>query len=90
VAETVTEVEDTTRFVLILKAATTCRAYTLTFLGAIASELLVESVTTAPPAGAGAERVTSPATFLPPTCVVGTTVTVEITAVKTPLAREVS
>jgi hypothetical protein len=54
-------------------------AGTVTFAGTVAAPLLLESATTAPPAGAALLNVTVPVDELPPTRLVGFNATLEIT-----------
>ncbi len=60
---------------LIAKLALVEPASTVTVPGTLAAELLLDSVITAPPAGAGALSVTVPVTALPPLTLVGFTLT---------------
>ena len=75
----VTEVEVATALlVLRLKLALVPPAGTVTLAGTVAAAvLLLESVTCAPPAGAGAFSVTVPVEGLPPVTLVGLTVSEE-------------
>jgi len=59
-AEIVTEVEKRTVDVFTLKVALVAPAETVTLEGTLAAPLLLESETCAPPAGAGALRITVP------------------------------
>jgi hypothetical protein len=70
-AETVTVVELETGTVVTAKVAVLALAATVTLAGAVAAALLSERVTTIPPLGAGAFRVTVPVEELPPTTLVG-------------------
>ena len=71
-AEIVEEVEMRTIDVLIVKDAAVAPAGTVTLVGTLAAALLLESVTVAPPAGAGALNVTVPVEDCrPPTTVDG-------------------
>jgi hypothetical protein len=72
VAERRTLVFEETRCVLTAKFALVFPAGTVTLDGTVATEvLLLESVTTAPPEGAAAVRVTVPVELFPPLTVVG-------------------
>ena len=74
----VTEVEVATALlVLRLKLALVPPAGTVTLAGTTAAGSLLESVTCAPPAGAGAFSVTVPVEGLPPVTLVGLTVSEE-------------
>ena len=73
----VTGVDVATALVLRLKLAVVPPGGTVTLAGTTAAELLVESVTCAPPAGAGAFSVTVPVEGLPPVTLVGLTVSDE-------------
>jgi len=66
------------RFVATLKVAVVAPAATVTDAGTVAAAVLeLESVTTAPPVGAGAPSVTVPVLLLPATTVVGFSATDE-------------
>src|SRR5438552_1725809 len=68
----VTEVGALTGKVAIVKLAVLPPAETATLAGAVATPvLLLESVTTAPPAGAAADKVTVPREDVPPETVPG-------------------
>jgi len=69
--EIVATVELATADVVTLKVAVVAFAATVTLAGTCAAALLLERVTTAPPEGAGAVRVTVPVEELPPTRAVG-------------------
>ena len=70
----VTPVLALTAFVVIAKVALVFPLGTTTFAGVCAAAvLLLDSVTVAPPAGAGPLRVTVPIAAVPPTTVVGLT-----------------
>jgi hypothetical protein len=56
----VTEVDAATALVLIVKMALVLPAWTVALDGALAAPLLLESITCAPPAGAGPLSVTVP------------------------------
>lgn len=58
------------------KVALVCPAATVTLAGTVTGSL-ADSATTAPPLGAAAERATVPVAVLPPTTLVGLTVTSE-------------
>jgi hypothetical protein len=61
-----------TRWVLTVKLALVFPACTVTLDGTVATDvLLLESVTTAPPEGAAAVRVTVPVDLFPPLTLVG-------------------
>lgn len=71
-AEIVAEVDTRTVDVLTVKVALVLPAGTVTLEGTLAAPLSLESVTWAPPAGAGPLRVTVPVDdCTPPTTVVG-------------------
>lgn len=71
-AEITTVVFEKTRLVLTVKFALVFPADTVTLDGTVATEvLLLESVTTAPPEGAAAVRVTVPVELFPPLTLVG-------------------
>ena len=76
-AEIVEEVEMRTKDVLTVKVALVAPAGTITLEGTLAAPLLVESVTCAPPAGAGPLSVTVPVEDVPPTTPVGLSVSEE-------------
>ena len=61
--------------VVAVKVAVVAPAATVTVGGTVAAGLLLVRVTMAPPAGAGPLRVTVPVEGLPPTTLVGFTVT---------------
>src|SRR5262249_29953534 len=68
----VTEVDVAAAPVLTVKVVLVAPASTVTLAGTVARlVLLLERVTTAPPAGAGALRVTVPCEEFPPTTLVG-------------------
>src|SRR2546427_11859348 len=67
----VTGVDVATALVLRLKLALVPPGETVTLAGTTAAGLLLESVTCAPPAGAGAFSVTVPVEGLPPVTLVG-------------------
>ena len=71
----VTEVLLATGIVVTVKVALVALAATVTLAGTVAAGLLLVRVTSAPPAGAGTLRVTAPVEGLPPTTLVGLTVT---------------
>jgi hypothetical protein len=73
----VTVVEEDTVLVATVNVALVDPAPTVTLVGVEAAALLSESVTTAPPDGAGPVKVTVPCEELPPTTLVGLTVSVE-------------
>ena len=84
VAVIVTEAFAATAVVVIVNVAVVAFAGTVTLAGTCAAlVLLLESVTTAPPAGAGPVRVTVPVEETPPTTEVGLTATVFAAAVLT-------
>ena len=77
-AEIVTVVEAVTRLVETVNVALVAPTATVTLSGAVATAgLLLESVMTAPPVGAGLLRVTVPVAEDPPRTVVGLTLTDE-------------
>src|SRR5947207_14192308 len=67
----VTGVDAATALVLIVKVAVVLAAGTVTLEGTLAAVLLLESVTCAPPAGAGPLSVTVPVEEFPPATLVG-------------------
>jgi hypothetical protein len=67
----VTDVDVATALVVTLKLALVAPAGTVTLAGTAAAALLLESATTAPPAGAGPFRETVPLEALPPVTLVG-------------------
>src|SRR5258705_331277 len=67
--------------VLIVKVALVCPATTVTFAGTVAAALLLDNVTTVPPLGAAAVRVTVPVELVPPITVLGFSATEEGTGV---------
>ena len=74
----VTDVEAVTAVVVTVKVALVAPASTVTLAGTVATAvLLLERVTTAPPLGAAALRVTVPVEGLPPKTLVGFRVTEE-------------
>src|SRR2546428_10447125 len=72
-----TAVDAATALVVTLKLALVPPAGTVTLAGTTAAGSLLESVTCAPPAGAGAFSVTVPVEGLPPVTLVGLTVSDE-------------
>ena len=66
--------------VVMVKVADVLPAGTVTLAGSVAAGLPLERLTTAPPVGAWAFRVTVPAELAPPTTVVGFKVTEDIVA----------
>jgi len=80
-AEIVAEVEMRTTDVLTVKVALVAPAGTITLEGTRAAPLLLESVTCAPPAGAGALSLNVPVEdCVPPTTLVGFSVNEESVA----------
>jgi len=75
VAVIVTGVEAATGVVVTVKVAVRDPEATVTFAGAVAAKLLLESVTSSPPAGAALLSVTVPLEDLPPVTAVGLNVT---------------
>ena len=73
----VTDVDVATALVVRLKLAAVAPGETVTLAGTTAAGSLLESVTCAPPAGAGAFSVTVPVEGLPPVTLVGLTVSEE-------------
>ena len=80
-AEMVAEVEAVTEVVVTVKLALVAPASTVTLAGTFAAVELSESVTTAPPAGAAALKVTVPVEEFPPTTLVGLRDSAEIVGV---------
>jgi len=81
IAEIVISVLAETPLVVTTKAAVSCPASTVTLAGTWAAGLLLVSVITAPPAGAGMSSVTVPVEGLPPRTAVGETETEVRTAI---------
>ena len=76
--EIVTGADDATVSVVTVNVRLVLPAATVTLEGTVATAvLLLDSVTTAPPLGAAALKVTVPVDEMPPTTVVGLTVTEE-------------
>jgi len=71
VAEMVADVTAVTDVVVIVKVALVAPAGTVTLAGTVVAAELSESVTTTPPEGAAALRVTVPVAELPPTTLAG-------------------
>src|SRR5467141_309539 len=67
----VTGVDAATALVLIVKVAVVLAAGTVTVEGTLAAPLLLESITCAPPVGAGPLNVTVPVEEFPPVTLVG-------------------
>jgi hypothetical protein len=63
--------------VATVKLAVVCPAATVTLAGTVAAALLLDSVTTVPPLGATAVRVTVPVELAPPVTVLGFSVSAE-------------
>ena len=63
--------------VVMVNVPLVCPAATVIFAGTVATELLLDKVTTVPPVGAAAARVTVPVELLPPTTVLGFKTSVE-------------
>ena len=63
--------------VATVKLALVCPAATVTLAGTVAAALLRESVTTVPPLGAAAVRITVPVELVPPVTVLGLRVSAE-------------
>ena len=80
-AEMVAEVEVVTELVVTVKLALVAPASTVTLAGTVAAVELSESVTTAPPAGAAALKVTVPVEEFPPTTLVGLRDSAEIVGI---------
>ena len=78
-AEIVTGVEAATALVVAVNVVLLAPAGTVTLPGTVAAGLLLDSVTGAPPAGAGPFSVTVPVELLPPVTVVGFTPSEETT-----------
>jgi hypothetical protein len=73
----VTGVEMVTALVLTVKVALLAPARTVTLEGTLATTLLLESITCAPPVGAGPLSVTVPVDCTPPVTLMGFSVTEE-------------
>ena len=76
-----------TRLVFTEKEAFVFPAGTVTIAGIVMLDELALKATAAPPAGAGAVRMTVPRTTLPPTTVEGVTVNEESAAWEAPTVR---
>ena len=72
-----TGVEMVTALVLTVKVALLAPARTVTLEGTLATTLLLESITCAPPVGAGPLSVTVPVDCTPPVTLVGFSVSEE-------------
>lgn len=68
---TVTGVDAVTALVFTVNVALVAPAATATLVGTAAADALLERLTTAPPLGAAAVRVTGPAEEVPPMTLVG-------------------
>jgi hypothetical protein len=80
-AEMVTGVEAVTALVLTVKVALVAPAATVTLVGTLAAPLLLESITCAPPVGAGPLNVTvAVEDCVPPVTLVGFSATEESVA----------
>src|SRR3989441_5332389 len=73
----VAEVDAVTALVVTVNVALMAPAGTVTLAGTVAAELLLDSATCAPPAGAGPSSVAVPVELLPPVTVVGFTPSAE-------------
>ena len=80
-AEMVAEVEAVTEVVVTVKLALVAPASTVTLAGTVAAVELSENVTTAPPVGAAALKVTVPVEEFPPTTLVGLRDSAEIVGI---------
>src|SRR2546427_455306 len=69
----VAEVDAATALVVTVNVTLVAPTGTVTLAGTVAAELLLDSATCAPPAGAGPSSVTVPVELLPPVTVVGFT-----------------
>src|SRR5438132_14009143 len=69
----VAEVDAVTALVVTVNVTLVAPTGTVTLAGTVAAELLLDSATCAPPAGAGPSSVTVPVELLPPVTVVGFT-----------------
>src|SRR5262245_61602892 len=76
-AEIATGVDTVTALVVTVKLALVAPAATVRLAGRVTADELSESVTTTPPAGAAALRVTVPVEELPPTTLAGLTLSAE-------------
>jgi hypothetical protein len=63
--------------VATVKLALVCPAATITLAGTVAAALLRDSVTTVPPLGAAAVKITIPVELTPPVTVLGLSVSAE-------------
>src|SRR6266850_2299323 len=79
--EIVTTADVATALVVTLKLALVAPLGTVTLAGTVAAGLLLDSVTCAPPAGAGPFSVTVPVAEAPPVRLAGLTASAEITGV---------
>ena len=69
----VAEVDAVTALVVTVNVTLVAPTGTVTLAGTVAAELLLDSVTCAPPAGAGPSSVAVPVELLPPVTAVGFT-----------------
>jgi hypothetical protein len=83
----VAEVEEITVLVVTENEALVVPSATVTLAGTVAAALLLDSVTTAPPEGAGLLRVTDPVEEIPPVTLIGFTDTADSTDPADPSTR---
>jgi hypothetical protein len=75
---TVTGVDAVTALVVTVNVALVAPAATATLVGTAAAEALLERLTTAPPLGAAAVRVTEPVEEAPPLTLVGLSISEDV------------